>query len=153
MEGLTAVFGMRTGVPPPLKHQHTKFVLNLECFLLTWIVWNDAVNWNLRRRHVLILKNTQINLFGRNDRIRTCDLRFPKTMRYQAALHSDLIAPSGDLFVTIYWRKSFQNIQVLYISSFRFNNNYLLKIVLNKTFINEMKLRLLKEGRKEALSK
>ena len=26
MEGLTAVFGMRTGVPLPLKHQHTTFI-------------------------------------------------------------------------------------------------------------------------------
>ncbi len=26
MEALTAVFGMRTGVPLPLKHQHTIFI-------------------------------------------------------------------------------------------------------------------------------
>ena len=28
MEGLTSVFGMRTGVPPPLKHQHKEFKFN-----------------------------------------------------------------------------------------------------------------------------
>ena len=34
MEGLTSVFGMGTGVPPPLKHQHTTFIANIWTVLI-----------------------------------------------------------------------------------------------------------------------
>ncbi len=35
MEGLTAVFGMRTGVPPPLKHQLQNFNILFSNFIFT----------------------------------------------------------------------------------------------------------------------
>ena len=34
MEGLTSVFGMGTGVPLPLKHQHTTFIANIWAVLI-----------------------------------------------------------------------------------------------------------------------
>lgn len=40
LEGLTAVFGMRTGVPPPTKHQHR----TLESILLLVDLNNDIQN-------------------------------------------------------------------------------------------------------------
>ena len=39
MEGLTSVFGMRTGGPPPLKHQHS--ILNL-IFELNTVKWPEG---------------------------------------------------------------------------------------------------------------
>ena len=55
MEGLTSVFGMRTGGPPPLKHQHS--ILNFRYLTLTSCEMTPTECWG-----------------GRGGRIRTYNL-------------------------------------------------------------------------------
>ena len=78
MESLTAVFGMRTGVPSPLKHQLSTLNFIILWYLI-WIPWSDPCNYASKEWQ-----------FGRASKIRTCDLRTPIAMRHQTAPWPDL---------------------------------------------------------------